>query len=530
MDGNITLLPTPPTRNRTAETHDTPGRSDINVNFKITIEDNRTTCSNVPNPDLTVNFLGANVVMSNRDVEDDAPHLDPNAVNESSIYSLPATKQLCLSTRHQKYPENTDMTSSKHSISHSPFSPFSHHQASTSNTLHSTFPDSHDATAQTEHPTDTKGTPHPADNILPATVRFSDERTDAKEIINTDKTSDLHKSNITAHPSTPTLALVQNFEPPTDDTTTRVRNSEVRTDIKTNAQTLQTSLQRQHVITTHTPNKSTTKTILKTSVPLPTPVSPKSLTPFKNLRSPLAILPQPNNPLYKLHPSSTLAFAPLKVENIDDDPFINNIIKTEDFPNRCDSPFSLASSGNFSPLFSENDDDDYPINEGHSVTSNLTAFLNQTPSIYSNTPYRFDKMHMACPIDGTIDPIHHVPFLRNDQQGTMNSDTNPKASLLFYADSIIDDKVNGQITMHDLPACVDASATVASFCIHYLRANALTKTCIRDFTTDHLKHLFCELHPLLTTDISTLDNHEEVYTFKPSNILSIEPQTSSWIV
>ncbi len=51
--------------------------------------------------------------------------------------------------------------------------------------------------------------------------------------------------------------------------------------------------------------------------------------------------------------------------------------------------------------------------------------------------------------------------------------------------------------MQHLPACVDPSITAATFCLCYTTANLATKECIRDLTTDHLRHFFRELHPVL---------------------------------
>ena len=65
--------------------------------------------------------------------------------------------------------------------------------------------------------------------------------------------------------------------------------------------------------------------------------------------------------------------------------------------------------------------------------------------------------------------------------------------------------------MQHLPACVDTSITAATFCFHYITANLATKECIRGLTTDHLRHFFRELHPvLLVNDATITDNDDSI--------------------
>ncbi|KAI2499521.1 hypothetical protein MHU86_14987 [Fragilaria crotonensis] len=63
--------------------------------------------------------------------------------------------------------------------------------------------------------------------------------------------------------------------------------------------------------------------------------------------------------------------------------------------------------------------------------------------------------------------------------------------------------------MRNLPACVDVSITAASFCLRYIQSDAATKKCIRDLTTDHLRHFFRELHPVLTVDHTTIADNDD---------------------
>ena len=299
---------------------------------------------------------------------------------------------------------------------------------------------------------------------------------------------------------------------PADTTKPTIKNSEKQTDAENLAQTADVTTTHQSYITEHPNDTLATKTNDKTPVPHPELESQHNETPVTHpkLRFPPIIVANPDNIFYHPPPASIFTAPITYIEHYDhevDSLFYSVITEPEHLlKNECDSNFSLAPSETFT-LFSQLDSRDLAF-DCQSLSTNLTALHDQTPSIYSNTPYRFDKMHVPCPYDFSLDPIHHIPFLRH--QSELNSRTNPQASLLFYADATIHDKTNGDIVMRDLPTCVDASNTVASFCIHYLHASPFTKTCIRDLTTSHLRHLFRELHPILTTECHTLDNHEDM--------------------
>ena len=373
--------------------------------------------------------------------------------------SLPSTRKFCLSARQQIKNIEATSTTANDRILTPPVNPS---EFPSSNIPHAAFPKTYQETTRPCSNNSEKVTTHQSDTTIPTIVENSEVPTDADAPAQTQETTNSVCTPTSAHP-------------PESDT-------------------------------------PSTKTNYKIPVPLPEldppPAIPEIPVPFPKLDFPPVITAEPNNPFYKLHHSSIFACTPL-IEHYDDevDPLINNFIEAEHLPNRCDSPFSFATSENFTPLFSHLDSKDHAF-DCQSFTTNLSAFLDQTPSICSNTPYRFDKMHVPCPTDSTLDPIHHVPFLQHYSE--LGSKTNPQASLLFYADSAINDKVNGQIVMRDLPPCVDASTTAASFCIRYLRATPFTRTCIRDLTTSHLRHLFCELHSVLTVECHTLDNNEDV--------------------
>jgi hypothetical protein len=67
--------------------------------------------------------------------------------------------------------------------------------------------------------------------------------------------------------------------------------------------------------------------------------------------------------------------------------------------------------------------------------------------------------------------------------------------------------INGPLTMPHLPTCVDSDA----FCLRYITANLATKECIRDLSTDHLRHFFRELHlVLLVKDATIPDNDDSI--------------------
>ncbi|KAI2493338.1 hypothetical protein MHU86_21220 [Fragilaria crotonensis] len=158
---------------------------------------------------------------------------------------------------------------------------------------------------------------------------------------------------------------------------------------------------------------------------------------------------------------------------------------------RHPSPFTFASE-TFSPLFSH-----FTATDGAydclSTTTGITNFVEAMSSDHPTDPYRLDTPFVPLPTDSTLDPIHHVPFLQHSSE--LDSRTNPHAALLYYPDATLQDNVNGPVTMRNLPACVDVSITAASFCLRYIQSDAATKKCIRDLTTDHLRHFFRELHP-----------------------------------
>jgi hypothetical protein len=65
--------------------------------------------------------------------------------------------------------------------------------------------------------------------------------------------------------------------------------------------------------------------------------------------------------------------------------------------------------------------------------------------------------------------------------------------------------------MRHIPACVDTSITAATFCLlHYITANLATKECVRDLTTDHLRHFFRELHPVLLVNAATISDNNKL--------------------
>jgi hypothetical protein len=56
-------------------------------------------------------------------------------------------------------------------------------------------------------------------------------------------------------------------------------------------------------------------------------------------------------------------------------------------------------------------------------------------------PYQLDTPFVPQPIDGTLDPVHHVPFLQHDSD--LDTRTNPNAALLYYPDATLHDNING---------------------------------------------------------------------------------------
>jgi hypothetical protein len=100
-----------------------------------------------------------------------------------------------------------------------------------------------------------------------------------------------------------------------------------------------------------------------------------------------------------------------------------------------------------------------------------------------------------------------VPVLQH--YSDLDTRTNPNAALLYYPDATLQDNENGPLTTRHLPACVDTSITAAFFCLRYITANLATKECIRDFTTDHLRHFFRELHPALFVNAATISDNDD---------------------
>ncbi len=103
--------------------------------------------------------------------------------------------------------------------------------------------------------------------------------------------------------------------------------------------------------------------------------------------------------------------------------------------------------------------------------------------------------------------MNHEPFLQHDSD--LDSRTNPNAALLYYLDATLQDNINGPLTMQHLPACVDTSITAATFCLLFISTNVRTVECIRDLTTDHLRHFFRELHPVLLVNDATISDNDD---------------------
>jgi hypothetical protein len=149
-------------------------------------------------------------------------------------------------------------------------------------------------------------------------------------------------------------------------------------------------------------------------------------------------------------------------------------------------------------------------------TAPTTAYLQQQASPTSLKPCQAITQiptnlthHLSQPTDGTLDPIHHVPFLQH--YSDLDTRTNPNAALLYDPETILKDNLNEPLTMRHLPACVNTSIAAATFCLRYITANLATKECIRDLTTDHLRHLFRELHPVLLVNAATIsDNNDSI--------------------
>ena len=228
-----------------------------------------------------------------------------------------------------------------------------------------------------------------------------------------------------------------------------------------------------------------------------------------------------HNPLYKKHEDASInSFEINHINLTSDDSFSTStrnyqtetlkMLNQLNIPSpykigRPHSPCSFNSDHAFSPLF-EN------LSSQGSAYDCLSAstgdFLLRSPSIMSETPYRLEKMHVPILTDTTLDPMDNVPFLSHSNE--LDSRTNPRASLLYYADANLDDRVNGPIRMRNLPSCVDTSITAASFCLRYISSSAATQACIRDLINDHLQHLFRELFPLLSIGSETIDSHGNI--------------------
>ncbi len=131
-----------------------------------------------------------------------------------------------------------------------------------------------------------------------------------------------------------------------------------------------------------------------------------------------------------------------------------------------------------------------------------------TSCIYQDSDIaRIPTPFVPQPTDGTLDPIHHVPFLQH--YSDLDTRNNPNAALLCCPDATLQDNINGPLTMQHLPACVDTSITAATFCLRYITANLATKQFIRDLTTDHLRHFFRENHPVLLVNAATISDTDD---------------------
>ncbi|KAI2512616.1 hypothetical protein MHU86_1835 [Fragilaria crotonensis] len=254
---------------------------------------------------------------------------------------------------------------------------------------------------------------------------------------------------------------------------------------------------------------------------IPRPARPQPPTKSKQFATPINVA----NPFYVKPPIN--AAIPFTI-SIDDDETETpstpssrnrthscqvNYLKTFNTsgPRNLDAPPSPAISLNselFSPLFSNLSSSHDSTFDCLSTSTGITAFLELSDDDETlELPYRLDKLHTPCPEDNVLDPIHHVPFLQHHSD--LDSRTNPHASLLFYADATLQDDINGPITMCNLPTCVDSSITAASFCLRYIQSNPVTKQCIRDLTTEHLRHLMCNLYPILIAGSDKDPNQEE---------------------
>jgi hypothetical protein len=167
-------------------------------------------------------------------------------------------------------------------------------------------------------------------------------------------------------------------------------------------------------------------------------------------------------------------------------------------------PFTFASE-TFEPLFSHFSSTNSAY-DCLSATTGLTNFIEAMSSDHPD-PYQLDTPFVPQPTDGTLDPIHHMPFLQH--YSDLDTRTNPNAALLYYPDATLQDNINGPLTMQHLPACVDISITAATFCLRYITANLATKECIKDLTADHLRHFFRELHPVLLVNAATISDNDD---------------------
>ncbi|KAI2489859.1 hypothetical protein MHU86_24735 [Fragilaria crotonensis] len=193
-------------------------------------------------------------------------------------------------------------------------------------------------------------------------------------------------------------------------------------------------------------------------------------------------------------------------------PCEDNYLKTFNTsgPRNLDAPPSPAISLNselFSPLFSNLSSSHDSTFDCLSTSTGITAFLELSDDDETlELPYRLDKLHtLALKTMSWTQSIMSLLQHHSD----LDSRTNPHASLLFYADATLQDDINGPITMCNLPTCVDSSITAASFCLRYIQSNPVTKQCIRDLTTEHLRHLMCNLYPILIAGSDKDPNQEE---------------------
>ncbi|KAI2511945.1 hypothetical protein MHU86_2461 [Fragilaria crotonensis] len=157
---------------------------------------------------------------------------------------------------------------------------------------------------------------------------------------------------------------------------------------------------------------------------IPRPARPQPPTKSKQFATPINVA----NPFYVKPPIN--AAIPFTI-SIDDDETETpstpssrnrtqscqvNYLKTFNTsgPRNLDAPPSPAISLNselFSPLFSNLSSSNDSTFDCLSTSTGITAFLELSDDDETlELPYRLDKLHIPCPEDNVLDPIHHVPF------------------------------------------------------------------------------------------------------------------------